>query len=66
MTDKKSVNPENDFTIHVLYYTAKWLETNRNQYLKKLQKRIDETPERARNTKLLQDIIGYFDLDFFN
>lgn len=66
MTDKKSVNPENDFTIHVLYYTAKWLETNRNQYLKKLQKLIDETPERARNTKLLQDIIGYFDLDFFN
>lgn len=63
MTDKKVVNPENDFTIHVLFYTAKWLETQRNQYLKKLQKLIDETPDRIRNTKLLEDIIGYFKMD---
>jgi hypothetical protein len=63
MTDKKSVNPENDFTIHVLFYVAKWLETNRNQYLKKLQKLVDETPERVRNTKLLQDVVDYFGLD---
>jgi hypothetical protein len=63
MTDKKVVNPENDFTIHVLFYTAKWLETQRSQYLKKLQKLIDETPDRIRNTKLLEDIIGYFGMD---
>jgi hypothetical protein len=63
MADKKSVNPENDFTIHILFYTAKWLETNHNQYLKKLQKLIDETPKRVRNTKLLQDLVSYFSLD---
>lgn len=63
MTDKKVVNPENNFTIHLLFYTSKWLETNRSQYLKKLQKLINETPKRIRNGKLLQDIVEYFKLN---
>lgn len=63
MTDKKVVNPENDFTIHLLFYTAKWLDTQRNQYLKKLQKLIDETPQRIRNMTLLEEINDYYKLN---
>lgn len=61
-TDKIVVNPENDFTIHVLFYTGKWLDTGRNQYVKKLQKLIDETPERIRNSKLLEDLKSYYNI----
>ncbi|MFK7950808.1 MAG: hypothetical protein AB8G11_24715 [Saprospiraceae bacterium] len=59
-TGKITVNPENDFTIHVLFYVSKWLDTNRNQYIRKLQKLIDETPDRLRNIKLLKDLKDYY------
>lgn len=59
-TGKITVNQENDFTIHVLFYTSKWLDTGRSQYMKKLQKLIDETPERLRNIKLLNDLKDYY------
>lgn len=62
-TDKISVNPENDFTIHVFFYTSKWLATGRKQYLKKLQKLIQEVPQRIKNTKLLEDLKTYYKLD---
>lgn len=63
MTDKKSVNAENDFTIHFLFYASKWLNTQRNQYLKKLEKLIQETPENIRNIHLVNDVIEYFEID---
>ena len=35
-TKGKTVNSENDLTIHAYYYAAKWRENGRNQYVKKL------------------------------
>jgi hypothetical protein len=63
MTDKKAVNSQNDFTIHFLFYTSKWLDTQRNQYLKKLEKLIEETPENVRNRSLVNDVVEYFEMD---
>ena len=63
MTDKKAINPQNDFTIHFLFYASKWLATERKQYLKKLEKLIKETPENIRNSNLVNDVIEYFKMD---
>jgi len=34
-TKDQNVHPVNDLTIHAIYYTAKWLNTQKNQYAKK-------------------------------
>ncbi len=62
MTDKKAVNAQNDFTIHFLFYTSKWLMTERKQYLKKIEKLIAETPETIRNGNLVNDVVEYFEM----
>ena len=61
-TNQKSVNPLNDMTIHGFYYAAKWLETNRNQYAKKLKSLIDAAQiDRFKSIKnTLEDVVEYF------
>lgn len=62
-TKGKVVNPENDLVLHGFYYVSKWLETARNQYVKKLENVLVETLEK-RNLKstreLLLEVIEYF------
>ena len=62
-TKGKVVNPGNDLVLHGFYYVSKWLETTRNQYVKKLESVLEETLEK-RNLKstreLLLDVIEYF------
>ena len=63
-TKNKPVNIGNDITIHVFYYTSKWLETERKQYLKKLEaimEKIDSSHLTGiRNTFI--EIVEYFKL----
>ena len=63
-TKNKPVSIGNDITIHVFYYTTKWLETGRNQYLKKLEEIIKQTDSShlsgIRSTFL--EIVEYFKL----
>ncbi len=66
-TNKKTVNPANDMTIHGFYYAAKWLETEREQYAKKLGKIIKEAHtdrfQSIRNT--LEELINYYKIPKF-
>ncbi|PHN07077.1 hypothetical protein [Flavilitoribacter nigricans] len=62
-TKGKTVNPENDLTIHAYYYAAKWRENGRNQYIKKLRDIIEQTYEKhnlERTRKNLLDIVEYY------
>ncbi len=62
-TKGKVVNPENDLSLHGFYFLAKWLETSRNQYIKKLSIILDDTMDRpnlASTRKSLLDAISYY------
>lgn len=62
-TNGKAVNPENDLTLHGFYYAAKWLETKREQYIKKFDTILQKTMENAHlNTTrhLLEEVSQYF------
>lgn len=63
-TKGKPVNTSNDITIHVFFYTAKWLETGRKQYVKKLESILEKVDSDhlsgIRNTFV--EIIDYFEL----
>lgn len=62
-TKGKTVNPENDLTIHAYYYAAKWRENGRNQYINKLRDIIEQTYEKhnlERTRKNLLDIVEFY------
>jgi ABC-type antimicrobial peptide transport system permease subunit len=62
-TKGKTVNSENDLTIHAYYYAAKWRENGRNQYVKKLADVIEQTFEKhnlEKTRKNLLDIVAYY------
>lgn len=62
-TKGKTVNPENDLTIHAYYYAAKWRENGRKQYVKKLTDVIEKTLEKRnleKTRKNLLDIVAYY------
>lgn len=61
-TKGKVVNPENDLVLHGFYYICKWMETSRNQYVKKLSNVLEETREKRtlKSTReLLLDVVEY-------
>lgn len=61
-TKGKAVNKENDLTIEGFYFAGKWLETKRNQYVKKLALvlKATEAPSLSSTRKMLMDIIEYY------
>jgi hypothetical protein len=62
-TTGKVVNPENDLVLNGFYYASKWLETNRDQYVKKIAAVIEQTTGKSNlssTRKLLTDVIQYF------
>lgn len=62
-TKGKTVNSENDLTIHAYYYASKWRENGRNQYVKKLADVIEQTFEKhnlEKTRKNLLDIVAYY------
>ncbi len=62
-TTGKVVNEENDLTLNAFYYAAKWLETGREQYVKKFESTMLQTldkPHLQTTKKLLLDISSYF------
>ncbi len=61
-TKKKDINPHNDVTIHGFYYAAKWLETGREQYPRKLRQLIAEAQsDRFRSIKnTLEELVAYY------
>ncbi len=64
-TNGKVVNPENDLVLHGFYYASKWLETQRDQYVKKLSAVIEQTSGKTNlitTRKLLTDVIQYFEI----
>ncbi len=64
ITNKKVVNPENDLTLHGFFYAAKWLETGRKQYIKKLKTTLEQTeaPNLKQTKQLLMEIVNYFEI----
>ncbi len=62
---KNVVNPENDLTLHGFYYASKWLETGRNQYVKKLGKILEQTnaPNLKQTNDLLTKMVEYFKIE---
>jgi hypothetical protein len=62
-TTGKVVNEENDLTLNAFYYASKWLETGREQYVKKFESTALQTFEKQHlqsTKKLLLDISSYF------
>lgn len=61
-TRGKAVNPENDLLLHGFYYAAKWLDTERNQYVKKLQDILIKTekPNLQQTNHLIIAMVKYF------
>lgn len=62
-TKGKAVNSDNDLIIHAFYYTSKWRENGRKQYLKKLGDIIEQTytmPNIEQTRKNLLDIVEYY------
>lgn len=60
--NKKALNPVNEMTIYGFYYAAKWLETGRDQYAKKLNALINSTqPDRFSSIQnTLKEVIDYY------
>lgn len=62
-TKNKVVNQENDQSLIGLYLLSKWLETSRDQYVKKLRILLEETKGKSNlssTRKLLIEIATYF------
>lgn len=57
----KTKNPINDFSIYGFYYIAKWLDTDRIQYVKKLEKILleNDAPQLNNMKKLIEDVCEY-------
>lgn len=62
MTNNKVVNPENDLTLHGFYYASKWLETERKQYVKKINKVYQDmsVPSMKDNREILKNLMEYY------
>ena len=61
-TAGKVVNPENDLTLHGFYYAAKWLETKRDQYVKKFENILHKTagnPQFGTTRNMLENLGNY-------
>jgi hypothetical protein len=61
-TAGKVVNPENDLTLHGFYYAAKWLETKRDQYVKKFENVLLKTagnPQFGTTRNMLENLGNY-------
>ncbi len=64
-TTGKVVNQENDLALHGFYYAAKWMETERDQYVKKLAAIIEQASGKSNlesTQKLLTDVVKYFNI----
>jgi hypothetical protein len=68
----KPLHEDNDLSIHILYYTAQWLTTQRKQYLAKLQRCYDIAFQHDfyRDSRKLLNAFSYtyklrFQSDFF-
>ena len=64
-TKDKVVNPDNDLALHGFYYLTKWIETSRNQYIKKVSNVIQEVAKLPRlnaTKKLLVDAANYYEM----
>ena len=62
-TTGKIVNVDNDLGINGFYYAAKWLETKRDQYAKKMSAVIEQSTDKTNiNTtrKILIEVATYF------
>lgn len=65
LTAGTSKNPENDVTIKAIYYTSQWLNTQRKQYVEKLQamyKKTHENDKLKHVETLIRDMISYFEI----
>ena len=60
----KVVNPENDLTINGFFYAAKWNDTQRKQYAKKMSAIIDEIVKAKYKgaEKMLREVADYYDI----
>lgn len=63
-TKGKIVNPDNDLALHGFYYAAKWAETFRKQYARKLDSVLETAQERNSNSTIatLLDVVDYFEI----
>lgn len=63
-TKGKIVNPDNDLALHGFYYAAKWAETSRKQYSKKLDAVLETAQERNSSSTIttLLDVVEYFEI----
>ncbi len=62
-TTGKVVHHENDIGINAFYYAAKWLETKRDQYAKKMSATIEQIDDEANlssTKRLLLEVVNYF------
>ena len=62
-TSTKIVNPQNDLALHGFYYLGKWIETRREQYVKKFLQVIEQTTDKSNlkgTRKLLTEAASYF------
>lgn len=65
LTANTNKNVENDLTIKAIYYSSQWINTQRKQYVEKLQSISDKASENEKLTHLLAlitDIVEYFDI----
>ena len=64
-TKNKVVNEENDQTLLGFYFLSKWIDTRRDQYVKKLENVIADTDNKANlssTKKLLTEVANYFNV----
>jgi hypothetical protein len=65
LTAGASKNTENDMTIKAIYYTSQWVNTQRKQYVEKLQAIYQKSLEndKLKNTQaFIKDLMEYFDV----
>ncbi len=60
----KTVTPDNDYLIQSIFYISKWLDTRRNQYVKKLEGLSKQYPEEKLNNvkNNIRPIIQYYNI----
>jgi len=59
-------NQENDLTVKCVYYASQWINSNRKQYLEKLQAVLNKTkqdPKLKQVEILIEDIADYFQIE---
>ena len=60
----KATNPENDLTLHGIYYCSQWIATNRKQYITKLEGVIEklDAPHLLSTKNMLTDMAVYYEM----